>query len=87
MLTANQNTVEDRMRILRRIRIRITIYKSLRRGWICRTIVLFHLAHESFTPFNIILKWDCFGEIDFSRDKGEEPPALSSRFLLILQLH
>ena len=34
-----------------------------------------------------MLPLNSFGEIDFSQDKGEEPSALSSRFLLILQLH
>ena len=34
-----------------------------------------------------MLSLNSFGEIDFSQDEGEEPSALSSRFLLIVQLH
>ena len=36
--------------------------------------------------FNSFGEIDFAGEIDFSQDKGEESPALFSRFLLILQL-
>ena len=34
-----------------------------------------------------MLSLNSFGEIDFSQDEGEEASSLSSRFLLILQLH